>query len=144
MSLQVQILTPTGEILNTTATQATATGFLGEFGIRPGHLPFLTSLKIGPAYFEQGNRTLYFALGEGFAEIYEDKITLFVETAEEAPKIDEERAQDALERSSKKLKNFRGPIDSAEFLNLSQAKSRAENRLYIATFKEEYIIPGQS
>jgi F-type H+-transporting ATPase subunit epsilon len=104
MSLRLRILTPTGEALSTEVSQITLPGLEGEFTILRGHLPFLTALKIGTAYFPSSKHVnQYLALGKGFAEIFNDQVTLFVQTAEKAQDIDKERAQAAFQRAEKQL-----------------------------------------
>ncbi len=141
--LQVSILTPTGEALKCEAEQITATGLLGEFAILTGHVPFLAALKVGPAYIDTKEQRLYYALGKGFIEVFEDQVTLFVETAEDALDIDEKRAQLALERAQNALKAFADKEITPEVENLQQAIARAQTRLHIAQFKQEYEIVGK-
>ena len=45
--LKVELVTPYKRVLSDEVDEITATGSLGEFGVLPGHAPFLTSLKIG-------------------------------------------------------------------------------------------------
>ena len=45
--LKVELVTPYKKVLSEEVDEITATGALGEFGVLPGHAPFLTSLKIG-------------------------------------------------------------------------------------------------
>ena len=52
MSLQLRIVTPDGEVVSTQVDTVRITGVEGEFGILPGHLPFLSGLEVGPAAFE--------------------------------------------------------------------------------------------
>jgi F-type H+-transporting ATPase subunit epsilon len=134
MSLQLRILTPTGIAVQCSADSLTATGVEGEFGILPGHLPFLCALKVGVASYQQNHQTQYLALGSGYAEIFDDKITLFVETAEQGNQIDVARAQKAIDRIVVEMaKHPNMPIDDPLYIRLNQAKERASIRLKVST-----------
>ena len=143
MSLQVRILTPTGEQLNCQANQVTSTGLLGQFAVLPGHIPFLSALKVGPTYIDTDEQRFYLALGKGFVEVFDDQVTLFVDTAEDALDIDEKRAQIALEHAEDALKAWADKEITSEVERLQQAADRALNRLEIAKFKSEYNIVGK-
>ena len=72
----------------------------GEMGVLPGHAPFLVQLQPGEVRFRDRGEMRRFAVSGGFAEIKEDKVALFAETAEMAEQIDAERARQALPRPS--------------------------------------------
>ena len=135
--MQLRIVTPTGEVLNTEIDQLTASGLLGEFGVLPGHIPFMSALKIGPASYKDKGLLIHYALGEGFAEVYSDQVTLFVETAEASDSIDVSRAQQALARAEKRLTEFKGNLDSADpkLVRAQKAHSRAQSRIFVAKQK---------
>jgi F-type H+-transporting ATPase subunit epsilon len=86
--------------------EVTATGKVGEFGVLPGHAPFLTSLKIGELAYKNNGITEHMALNWGYFEIQDDKIIVLVETAEASDAIDVERAKAALGRAEEALKKL--------------------------------------
>ena len=71
----------------------------GEMGVLPGHAPFVVQLSAGEVRVTAGEEVKRFAVSGGFAEIKDDKVALFAETAEMSEQIDVERARQALERS---------------------------------------------
>lgn len=71
----------------------------GEMGVLPGHAPFVVQLTAGEVRVTAGAQVKRFAVSGGFAEIKDDKVALFAETAEMAEQIDVERARQALEKS---------------------------------------------
>ena len=75
----------------------------GEMGILPGHAPFLVQLKPGEVRVTRGGEVERFAVSGGFAEIKDNKVSLFAETAEMAETIDAERANQALEKARSEL-----------------------------------------
>ena len=104
--MKLEIVTPYSKVLDMEVDEVTATGKLGEFGVLPGHAPFLTSLKIGELAYKNNGITEHMALNWGYFEIQDDKIIVLVETAEAAEEIDLERARAALGRAEEALKKL--------------------------------------
>jgi F-type H+-transporting ATPase subunit epsilon len=104
--MKLEIVTPYSKVLDMEVDEVTATGKLGEFGVLPGHAPFLTSLKIGELAYKNGGITEHMALNWGYFEIKDDKIIVLVETAETSDQIDLERAKAALGRAEEALKKL--------------------------------------
>ena len=78
MAFQLTIVTPEGEAWEGTAERAVLPGTEGDFGVLPGHEPFLTALRIGPAEIDTGSETLLAAISGGFAEVHADSVTVMV------------------------------------------------------------------
>jgi len=104
--MKLEIVTPYSKVVDTEADEVTATGKLGEFGVLPGHAPFLTSLKIGELCYRNNGVATCMALNWGYFEIRDDRIIVLVETAERADEIDVERAKAALGRAEDALKKL--------------------------------------
>ena len=106
----------------------------GEMGVLPGHAPFLVQLKPGAVRLRDGDETRLFAVSGGFAEIRDDKVSLFAETAEMAESIDGERARQALERAQAELQ--RKEADALTMANAEAALQRALVRLKVAELRK--------
>jgi F-type H+-transporting ATPase subunit epsilon len=104
--MKLEIVTPYMKVVDTEVDEVTATGTLGEFGVLPGHAPFLTSLKIGELCYKSNGVAVCMALNWGYFEIQDDKIIVLVETAERSDEIDLERAKAALGRAEEALKKM--------------------------------------
>ena len=128
--LKVELVTPYKKILSEEVDEITATGALGEFGVLPGHAPFLTSLKIGELAYKKGGQTFHLALNWGYFEVESDMITVLVETAERSDEIDLERAKAALGRAEEALKTL-SPEDK-KFRVYEAALQRALIRIQVA------------
>jgi len=102
----------------------------GEMGVLPGHAPFLVQLRPGEVRFTAGGETKLFAVSGGFAEVRDDKVALFAETAEMAESIDAERARQALERAKAELLDKN--LDSMTLARAEAAMRRAQVRLKVA------------
>jgi len=112
--LELTLVTPQGHLFHTGADartrkpgilvdEVTATGILGEFGVLPGHLPFLTALKAGPLFYRQGDVIRWVAVRGGLAEVGPDKVIILADAAERAEDIDVARARTALEKAVRSL-----------------------------------------
>jgi F-type H+-transporting ATPase subunit epsilon len=104
--LKVELVTPYKKVLSDEVDEITATGTLGEFGVLPGHAPFLTSLKIGELSYKKEGGVFNLAVNWGYFEVENDTVTVLVETAERADEIDLERAKAALGRAEEALKKL--------------------------------------
>lgn len=129
--LNLEIITPERVLVHEEVDMVEANGALGEFGILPGHIQFLTMLKIGEARYMKGGKTIYIATSGGFAEVIEDKVTFLVETAEFAGEVDVERAKKALERAESTLKGL--SFDHSEYKIHEMALLRAIARISVAS-----------
>jgi F-type H+-transporting ATPase subunit epsilon len=128
--LLMDLVTPYRKVLSVEVDEITATGSLGEFGVLPGHAPFLTSLKIGELSYRQGNKVDHLALNWGYFEVEEDKVTILVETAELADEIDLGRAKAAITRAEDAMKKLL-PEDK-DFRKYELALERALIRVQVA------------
>ena len=128
--LKVELVTPYKKVLSEEVDEITATGALGEFGVLPGHAPFLTSLKIGELSYKKDGAFHHMALNWGYFEVENDKVTVLVETAERADEIDLERAKAALSRAESELKSVTS--EDKNFRIYEAALERALIRVQVA------------
>jgi F-type H+-transporting ATPase subunit epsilon len=128
--LKVELMTPYRKVISEEVDMITATGTLGEFGVLPGHAPFLTSLNIGELSYTKDGTTFYIALNWGYLEVDNDEVTILVETAEKADEIDLERAKAALGRAEEALKKL--AREDKEFAVRQAALERALIRMQVA------------
>lgn len=128
--MKLEIVTPYKKVVDMEVEEVTATGKLGEFGVLPGHAPFLTSLNIGELSYKVGGAVEHMALNWGYFEVRDDKIIVLVETAEAAAEIDVERAKAAQARAEEALKKLT-PEDK-QFKIYEAALERAIIRMQVA------------
>jgi len=128
--MKLEIVTPYRKVVDAEVEEVTATGKLGEFGVLPGHAPFLTSLKIGELAYKYDGKVEHMALNWGYFEIRDDRIIILVETAETAEEIDVERAKAALGRAEEKLKHL--TTEDKQFKVYEAALERAVIRVQVA------------
>jgi len=95
----LEIVTPERLLIKEWVDDVTAPGIEGEFGVLPGHTPFLTTLKIGEISYKKENMTKYIAVSWGYAEVVPSQVTILAEAAEVAEEIDTKRAEEARARA---------------------------------------------
>lgn len=126
MPLQLDIVTPDQLVLSKEVDYVGAPGLEGEFGVLPGHIPFISALAVGGLYYKTGGQTKTVFVSGGFAEVSDDKITILAESAEQAENIDFARAEHARKRAEERLANKDADINASRAL---AALTRANIRL---------------
>ena len=103
MSIHVEIVTPTAVAFAGEATEVRAPGFLGEFGVLPGHSPFLSVVKPGVVTVQTSEGEHRFVVGQGFVEAGPDRLVVLTDSFEMAADVDKAAAKALLETSEKAL-----------------------------------------
>lgn len=129
--LLLEIVTPQGLVFSEEVDEVTASGSEGEFGILPGHVPFVTTLKIGLLSSRVGNTTKYFFVNWGYAEVGFDKVMILADSAEKSDEIDVERARAALKRAEERLRK----AEAVDFHRAETALARAVTRIQLTELK---------
>ncbi|BCB96948.1 ATP synthase epsilon chain [Dissulfurispira thermophila] len=129
--LRLDIVTPHGLVLSEDVDEVTAAGTEGEFGVLPGHVPFVTTLKIGMLILRKDNKTEYVFVNSGYAEVSPDKVIILADSAERAEDIDIERALAAKKRAEERL----AQAEKYDFARAMAALERASIRIQIAERK---------
>ena len=128
-TLTLELVTPEKVAAQGSADFVVLPALEGEMGVLPGHQAFLVQLTPGEVRITENDQVRRFAVSGGFAEIKDDKVSLFAETAEEAASIDAERAKQALERA--KAEVARKDIDAVTLAAAEAAIKRAQIRLLV-------------
>ena len=127
--LTLELVTPEKVAWSAPADFVVLPALGGEMGVLPGHQSFLVQLVAGEVRVTAGNEMKNFAVSGGFAEIKNDTVSLFAETAEDAGQIDSERARQALE----KAKSVVHPgLDPMQLAQMEAAIRRAQVRLRVS------------
>jgi F-type H+-transporting ATPase subunit epsilon len=91
------VTTPRGYLVQVEAEEIVAPGVLGEFGILPGHIPFMSVLKPGVLSYRGKDGTRFLAVGDGILQIARvadgDKVEVLVNRGENGKDVDRETAQ---------------------------------------------------
>ncbi len=126
----LKLVTPSRLLLEQEVDEVTVPGTLGELGVLPNHITFLTTLDIGEMGYKAGTHWVRLALSGGYAEVLNNEMTVLANAAEYAEEIDVERAQGARERAENKMEEL-NPEDQ-EFIATQAALRRALVRIQVA------------
>ncbi len=131
-SFQLEVVTPQRLIVSDEVTELMAPGSEGYFGVLPGHIPFITTLKIGELTYWKGKDERHLAVTWGYAEVRGDKVIVLAETAERAEEIDAERAGRARERAERRVREWGSGDEAVDFARAQAALQKALTRLQVA------------
>ena len=129
--IRLRLVSPSRLLIDEEADEVTAPGALGEFGVLPNHIAFLTLLAPGELSYKQGATRTRLAIGGGYAEVLNNVMTVLADAAEFAEEIDIDRARRAKEQAEKKI-NSLNP-EEREFALCEAALKRALVRLQVAS-----------
>ena len=129
--LLLEIVTPQGLVFSEEVDEVTASGSEGEFGVLPGHVPFVTTLKIGMLTCKKGSEIKFFFVNWGYAEVGAEKVMILADSAERSEEIDIERAKAAMKRAEERLKK----AEEIDFARATAAIERATIRVQVAEKK---------
>ncbi len=113
MALTLEIVTPEARVYSDTIDTVVIPTSMGEIGILPGHLPLLTQVEAGELRVTKAGREERLVVGNGFAQISGDTVSVLAENAIDEAKIDENAAEDAMKRAEQALKDAEG-LEPAE------------------------------
>ena len=111
-TLKLEIVTPDRKVLSEDVDYVGAPGIMGEFGVLPSHVPFLSALGVGNLHYKQDGKTFYVFVAGGFAEVSNNQVTVLAEVAEMAAEIDVDRAQKAVARAEERVARDKEKMDA--------------------------------
>jgi len=98
--MQLTVTTPRGSLVQIEVDEIAAPGALGEFGVLPGHVPFMTVLKPGVLFYRTKEGPRFLAVGDGVLQVARsgesDRISVLVDRGEPARDIDRDAAAQEL------------------------------------------------
>lgn len=110
MPLRLAIVTPREEAVSLDCAEVIVPGQTGELDLMPGHLPLVTTLVPGILTVVVDGKRMPYAVGSGYAEIDDDRVTVLTEACLAPTQIDLDEARSDLESVEKALAG-KGPID---------------------------------
>jgi len=127
MPLSIEIVTPEHRVLTTECDEVRLPGVEGGFGIRPRHTPLVAALAAGELVIVNAGSEQRYAVGEGFAEVSNDKVRVLVEEALRAEQIDPHRAASELKELQARLATMSpdDPSFEIERAHVERAAARA-------------------
>ncbi len=125
-----RLVTPTGVVFEGDAAEVSAVGPLGEFGVLPDHINFITSLVPGvlEARLPDGT-SMHWVVSGGLAEVKDSVMTVLANSAESPQTIDASAAAEQVQQADEKFSDtsFYDPNYAAaqDALKLAQARVEA-------------------
>lgn len=128
--LELEVVTPARSVLSAKARSVILPGSDGYLGIMVDHAPLVAGLSPGVLrYGDPGAEKQLMAIGGGFVEVADNRVTVLADSAEPAEEIDVERAHRALQRALERLRSISQDIDRER---AHRALMRARARLRAA------------
>jgi len=105
--MQLTVTTPRGYLVQIDAEEISAPGILGEFGVLPGHIPFMSVLKPGVLSYRAKGNFKYLAVGDGILQVARtaqgDNVEVLVNRGEHGKDVDLDAAEKELAAADAEL-----------------------------------------
>lgn len=124
----LEVMTPERLLVQDEVAEVIARGSEGEFGVRPGHCNFLTSLGVGELRYRIDDQWQHLALSWGYAHVEPERVTVLAQLAERPEEIDLERAEEAV-RKAEELITSSGKAEEIKAARRSLEKARLRVRV---------------
>ena len=109
----------------------------GQMGILADHENMVIAIEVGEAKMQLEDGTWeILAVGTGFLEVVNNRVTMLVQTAEKPEEIDARRAEERREVMEEKLRQKQS---SQEYYHTKASLARAMNRLKVSREKNTRI-----
>ena len=125
--IRLKIITPDSLVFDGEIEELVAPGELGEFGVLPGHVPFLSALFPGRLRFraEGSSDGTVFIIHGGLADVKDDTVSVLTDLAERPEDVDVAAARADIEAVSREIDGLQDEEGPAE-------RARLERRLRVA------------
>jgi len=110
--LKLKVITPEKVLFEQDGVDAVySTAVDGEFGVMPGHIPYMTPLAIGVSKFVIGSEFKYISTLGGIFQIKDNEVLILTDEAEFGENIDIPRAKAAKDRAEARLGKVQEDVD---------------------------------
>ncbi len=103
--IQFEIVSPAWVSTAEQVDQVVIPTTTGEIGVLPQHEPVMTMLEPGELAVINDGKTVYAAVGEGFAQITPGRLSILTDMVTRESEIDEDAVAKAIERAQTALAN---------------------------------------
>jgi F-type H+-transporting ATPase subunit epsilon len=126
--IKLEVVTPTGAVLDTAAEWVSAPGIQGEFGVLPEHRPALIMLGGGAVRYggPRGEGTVY--IRGGMAEVGPDRVLVLADDAV-LPGEEERRAAESMLGGIDEALSSGQFVDDETFTRIAVDRAFAESQL---------------
>jgi F-type H+-transporting ATPase subunit epsilon len=124
-TLKLEIVTPEGIVYSNDVEMVTLPGVVGQMGVYPRHVPFMTQMTPGEIIVRKDSRNTFLAAGEGLIDVTGDRVSVLTDLAIAADSIDEAKVEEARRRAESRLREKLSDEEVAS-VNASLARSLAQ------------------
>jgi F-type H+-transporting ATPase subunit epsilon len=103
MPLRLEIVTPETKAYSDDVDMVVLPAVEGEMGVYPMHVPLMTQIHPGELAVSKNGQRTYLAVGEGFVEITQTRVSVLTDMAIEEQAIDEGAAEAAVKRAQEAM-----------------------------------------
>ncbi|MDD5475885.1 MAG: F0F1 ATP synthase subunit epsilon [Syntrophales bacterium] len=128
--LLLEIVTPEEMVFSNNVEDVNIPGEEGAFGVLIGHAPLLSAVRPGGLHYTRDGKETHHAVGEGYAEVTNQRVIVLVETCERSDRIDAVKAREQKEAAEARLASL--DKDDKEFEKVKAELNMAEIRLKVS------------
>jgi F-type H+-transporting ATPase subunit epsilon len=129
--MRFELVSPTKVIFEGTVEEINAPGIEGDFGVLPGHTPFLTFLNVGELIYKVDGNEKFVAIDGGIIEVLPTRVIALVDDAMYAEEIDLKFAEEMKSESEQKLREL--SEDDKEYAYEKAKLAKALNLIKVAS-----------
>ena len=102
-TLRLEIVTPETKAYSDDVDMVVLPAVEGEMGVYPMHVPLMTQIHPGELMVMKSGQRSYLAVGEGFVEITQTRVSVLTDMAIDEQAIDEGAAEAAVKRAQEAM-----------------------------------------
>lgn len=128
-TLRLEIVTPEAKTYSDDVDSVVIPAAEGEMGILPQHTALMTQILPGELRIMKGGEELRLAVGEGFAEVTQERVSVLTDMAVKESDIDEAAAEEAIRRAEAAMKEEHLDDEGHAAVQAALQKSLAQLRV---------------
>lgn len=137
--LHLEIVTPEKKIFSDTVDDVYLPGEEGELGILELHAALVTSLKAGELRYRKDGEVNELAIGNGFAEVTQEKVVVLTDTAAGEDEIDEAAMEAAIKSAEDALHGLKHDHNAEEVAHLQASIAQSLAKLNLKRKRRKQI-----
>ena len=122
--LNLEVVSPEKLIMSKSVDMVTVSGTEGDFGVLPGHMALVSSIRPGLLQIEADKDVEIFFISGGFIEVIEDKVSILATDVISPNDINISECEDKIKKYNENIEASENEVDTKSFLK-SIAKYQA-------------------
>jgi F-type H+-transporting ATPase subunit epsilon len=132
--MRFELVSPTKVIFEGTVEEINAPGIEGDFGVLPGHTPFLTLLNVGELIYKVEGNEKYVAIDGGIIEVLPTRVIALVDAAYYPEDINLKEVEQMKAEIEQRLREL--PENDKEYVIEKGKLAKAINLMKVANRKK--------